>query len=133
MVKRLRRAVIVAAATASLAAVSATATPAQATVLGCPPGWACIFHGPSWAPLAQRLGVDWKAYNYGTYNLSNQYGWKSVCNQQTGGAVVRLYAGYNGTGQLIATIGADRATNGNSPSCVNQWMDPVNSIKLSRS
>ncbi|MBV6700363.1 hypothetical protein [Kitasatospora aureofaciens] len=40
--------------------------------------------------------VTARYYNYGTYNLSNQYGRHWLFNNQTGGAVVRLCTGYNG-------------------------------------
>jgi hypothetical protein len=38
-----------------------------------------------------------KFFTYGAHNLSNQFGWKYIPNNQTGGAIARICDGYNGT------------------------------------
>jgi hypothetical protein len=107
-----------------------TAVPAHADVIGCPPGWACIY-APSSAPLTDRLEPYYAFYTYGAHDIHNMYGVKGVCNQQTGGAVVRLYSGYGGTGTVLKTIkGSAYPGFGN---CVDVNLTPVNSMKLSPS
>lgn len=89
-------------------------------ILGCGSGYACIYSGSNLSP-------DYSFYYYGAYNIQNEYGYKAVCNEQTGGALVRLYSGSNGTGTLLATVGP----NGGVPPCPQYDLTPVNSVVLS--
>ncbi len=84
----------------------------------CPAGYVCVYPGTDYT------AVPTKYYDYGTYNLTNQYGSKYIYNNQTGGAVVRTYTGYNATG--TATL---------IPAGTYRIMDftPINSIRLSTS
>ncbi|MFD7906026.1 hypothetical protein ACFVSN_08120 [Kitasatospora sp. NPDC057904] len=74
------------AATASLLAGAGTAH--ADTINGCADGYVCIY--------ANDGTITNRYYNYGTYNLSNQYGYKWILNNQTGGAKVSFCTGYNG-------------------------------------
>jgi hypothetical protein len=126
------KAMITTAAAAATLAVGAglTAAPAQADVIGCPPGWACIF-APLTAPLTDPHAFNpyYAFYTYGAHDIHNMYGVKAVCNQQTGYAVVRLYSGYGGTGTVLKTIPGSRYPGfGN---CVDVNLDKVNSVRLS--
>jgi hypothetical protein len=131
MRKRIATAVVGIAALVAGGAVTA-APAAQANVIGCDPGWACIF-APLTAPLTDPHALDpyYAFYTYGAHDIHNMYGVKAVCNQQTGGAVVRLYSGYGGTGSVLKTIkGSAYPGFGN---CVDVNLTPVNSMKLSPS
>ncbi|GHG61742.1 hypothetical protein [Streptomyces griseocarneus] len=120
--KAVRRvaALSVAAATASVMAVgTADARPAGDPWAGCPYGAVCIYP-QNQSPAVSPSHVFW---SYGPHNLSNQYGWHWVLNNQSGGAHARLCTGYNGTGcnyDMAAQNGV--------------WADlgPVNSITLDR-
>jgi hypothetical protein len=88
------------------------------TIQGCPSGYVCVY--------PQNAGWNGgrpshKYYYYGVYNLRNQFGSHRVFNNQTGGAVVNLYSGYNGRNS-IARMGATRWNDIN--------LTPVNSIRL---
>ncbi|WNM32027.1 hypothetical protein RKE30_17220 [Streptomyces sp. Li-HN-5-11] len=111
-------------ATAATAVVAlsgaAQARPAD-TWDGCPSGAVCIY-GENVDPSANPhpTQVFW---SYGAHNLSNQYGWHWVTNNQTGGATASLCKAYNG---------------GNCDFVMQpQWryrvdLTPVNSITLNR-
>lgn len=62
-------------------------------------------------------------YNYGSYNLTNEYGERRVVNCQWGGARVQLCYGYGGTNCAI-TIPAGHVWEGS--------ITPINSVKLLR-
>jgi hypothetical protein len=79
-------------AATSAAKVTTVVAPA-ATVHGCPSGYVCIYPGESYNGDVPSL----KFLTYGAHNLSNQYGWKYILNNQTGGAIARICDGYNGT------------------------------------
>ena len=73
---------------------NATAAHAAGTYQGCPSGYVCIYPNASWNNGQPSL----KFYTYGAHNLSGQYGYKRLFNNQTGGAIARNCTGYNGTG-----------------------------------
>lgn len=104
-------------------------TAADAAVIGCDNGHACIIRNTP-EPLGTPV-YDW--YYYGKYNIGgaagpNLYGNYAVCNEQTGGAVLRLYSGPYATGTLLKTIKPDPLR-----ACPQVNMTPVNSVKLSAS
>ncbi|MFJ1586491.1 hypothetical protein ACIOC1_24615 [Streptomyces sp. NPDC088197] len=107
------------AAVGTVGAVRADA--AGGTVHGCPYGAVCVY------PNDTDWGNDHPSFvywSYGAHNLSNQYGWHDVLNNQSGGARARLWTGYNGTGQVVDDLVAGGA-----------WhydLGPVNSITLER-
>ncbi|MEV7025677.1 hypothetical protein [Kitasatospora sp. NPDC093558] len=102
------------AATASLLAGAGTAH--ADTVDGCEDGNVCIY-----SEGIDSHTITNKYFYYGTYNLSNQYNYHWVLNNQTGNAKVTFCYGYNGT-------------NCQSPEGWGwKWRDltPINSIILS--
>ncbi|MGV9563803.1 hypothetical protein [Streptomyces sp. NPDC003480] len=109
-------------ATAAAAVVAlggaAQAKPA-ADWAGCPSGAVCVY------PQNQNPAVSPSQvfYSYGPHNLSNQYGWHWVLNNQYGGATASLCTGYDGKG-----CGASFAQQ------TGVWADltPINSITLNR-
>jgi hypothetical protein len=96
--------------------LSATHAPA-ATIHGCPSGYFCIYPGQSW----NNDRPSHKFYTYGAHNLSNQFGWKWVLNNQTGGADGWACYQYNGGDCRIKVEAGEAWT---------IYFDPVNSIKL---
>lgn len=94
--KRLKAVLATGAATlAATGAMLAGAGTAHAdTQNGCPDGYVCIYAQDQPANPGTLTN---SYYRYGTYNLSNQYGWHWIDNNQTGGAHVTLCYGYNGT------------------------------------
>jgi hypothetical protein len=71
----------------------AGATTPLATIHGCPTGYVCLYPNASW----NNDQPAFKWYDYGSYNLSNQFGYKRFFNNQTGDAKARNCLGYNGT------------------------------------
>lgn len=61
---------------------------------GCPAGYFCIYPGESW----NNDTPSHRYVKYGCYNLSNQIGNHYIANNQTGGAHVDFFTGYNCTG-----------------------------------
>jgi hypothetical protein len=120
MSKITRRAAAAALAAGAMLTLGLVVAPAAeaATLHGCPSGYVCIYpENAGW----NNNRPSHKYYNYGTYNLSNQYGHHYVFNNQTGGAKVRLYTGYNATGGSAVV---------NPGTQVNYNLTPINSIKL---
>jgi hypothetical protein len=133
MRKSITTALTAAAGIATLVAGGAiTAAPAaQADVLGCEPGYGCIFAKPG-TPLGQP-GTIIPFYHwlkYGPHNIDGMYGVKDVCNQQTGKAVMRLYAGSAGTGKLLYTV---KSGDPYLPNCRALDLTKVNSVVLAKS
>ncbi|MFE4469761.1 hypothetical protein ACFRFH_13185 [Leifsonia sp. NPDC056824] len=99
------------------------AAPANAagTVHGCPSGYFCIYPDSGW----NGDKPSHKYFKYGSYNLSGQLGNHRVLNNQTDGAKVGFYTGYDGTGELRTVVFT-----------FEWWWDtnvnltPINSIKL---
>lgn len=119
---KLQRVAVAAAISAGVLSGSiAAGSPASADYAICAKGHVCITDDTK---LFEKKIYDW--YYYGAYNLSNQYGYKRLYNEQTGGAVVRFYSGYNGTGTVLRTIYPD--PNGHNLWAVN--LTPVNSVVL---
>ncbi|MFD8086389.1 hypothetical protein ACFV4F_32365 [Kitasatospora sp. NPDC059722] len=116
--KRLKAALGIGAATlaASASMLAGAGTAHADTVLDCADGYVCIY-----SEGIDSTTVTNRYYNYGTYNLSNQYNNHWVFNHQTGGAHVALCYGYNGTNCLPAT--------GPGWQFVN--LTPINSIVVS--
>ncbi|MEU3346072.1 hypothetical protein ABZ723_13925 [Streptomyces sp. NPDC006700] len=116
---------------ASAAAVGAVATlltgagtanaAATADLYGCPSGAVCVYAEGKPASSSTLTHTYW---SYGAHNLSNQFNWHWVINNQTGGASADLCYEYNGgncTGGKIAA-GGWQAVN----------LSPINSIRLNR-
>jgi hypothetical protein len=61
--------------------------------------------------------------NYGNYNLSGVYGTHLIFNNQTGGAVITFWKGYNSGGGCLAAL---------VPGAATPNMTSVNSVSLSR-
>jgi hypothetical protein len=119
-----RRVASVAAATAATAAMMVgTTSQAQAATddwAGCPEGAVCIYpEGQD--PAVSPTHVFW---SYGPHNLSGQYGYHWVLNNQTGGARAKLCNGYDGGGSCHHGMAANHGW----------WTDltPVNSVVLIR-
>lgn len=117
--------VVLLAGSAVFAAATADAAVPD-DVVGCDPGWACIFN-PNPRPIGT---VERRYFHYDVYNLSGELGTKTVCDEQTGGAIVRLYTGYNGTGKVAYTLKPD-GDYGMYPGCKSLNITPINSIRLS--
>ncbi|MGY6021784.1 hypothetical protein [Streptomyces spinosirectus] len=120
MRKRLRRAAVLAAGTA-VAAVMA-AVPAQARAAspwaGCPDGAVCLY--PEGQNPAKTPSQEF--WSYGAHNLSGQYNYHWILNNQYGGAHAKLCTGYNGTGTCYDDMAPQ-----------NGWwtnFTPVNSVVL---
>lgn len=118
----IRGAAAVVTATAAVVAMSGAAQAKPASTWdGCPDGAVCIYGEgvyPGDNPHPTNI-----YYSYGAHNLSNQYGWHWVTNNQTGGATANLCTGYNGAGCGDALL--------------PQWrykvdLTPINSIRLNR-
>lgn len=120
-----RRLASVAAATVATAAMTiGTAGQAQAAQAddwaGCPEGAVCIYpEGQD--PAVSPSHVFW---SYGPHNLSGQYGYHWVLNNQYGGAHAQLCEGYDGGGPCHHDMAPDHGW----------WTDltPVNSVVLLR-
>ncbi|MEU6557104.1 hypothetical protein ABZ915_43730 [Streptomyces sp. NPDC046915] len=107
---------------------AAGASAATDAYYGCPAGAVCIYaqdpgKEPTADPDPHRITNIY--YSYGAHNLSNQYGYHWVANNQTGGsnATYDLCRGYNG---VNCTFGGIPRT---------AWHDdltPINSIVLNR-
>ncbi|WP_052229762.1 hypothetical protein [Streptomyces sp. CT34] len=119
MIRRTAAIAIAGLTLTAVAAGTAAATPAGDPWAGCPYGAVCIYpQGQD--PAATPTDVFW---SYGAHNLSNQYGWHWVLNNQSDGAHAHLCTEYNGGGcnyDMAAQNGV--------------WADltPVNSITLDR-
>lgn len=117
-----RPAAAISAATLGLALLTLTPTAAQAagTVHGCGYGFVCVY------PQDKGWNGDHPSYawqTYGAHNLSNQFGYHYVLNNQYGGAYAYECSGYNGTGSLVYPGIAPGQT-------FNDYLTPVNSIVL---
>ena len=110
---RIRRIAAATGAVACLTALAAAsvAQPAAAagTKYGCPYGAVCIY--PRNAPLTAGPQPGGIYYSYGAHNLSNQYGYHRIYNNQYGGAGFQICLQYNGRG--CSTV--QRATGGYEP------------------
>jgi hypothetical protein len=118
-----RGAAALALVTAAVAAAgTGTAHASDKPVYGCPGGAVCIY--PEGAAMETSTPTD-IFYSYGAHNLSNQYGYHVVLNNQYGGAgaTARLCTGYNGV-NCVATIQMNYHVNYN--------LTPINSIVLDR-
>jgi len=117
-----RTAVSAVAVAGSLMAVSAgpASASANADYYGCPYGAVCIYNGADPNSGIESGGVYWA---YGPHNLSNQFGYHYVVNNQYGGAWVELCTGYNGTGRGESIIFG-------SPYGNSEDLGPINSIVL---
>ncbi|HEX3785527.1 MAG TPA: hypothetical protein VHX38_38235 [Pseudonocardiaceae bacterium] len=106
-------------ATAAQASPASTAASPAGTVEGCPSGDVCIYPENTGWNNGQPSNFY---YTYGCYNLVNQLGVHRVFNNQTGGAVVDLYTGYNCSGNLV--------TEGPAGDYADLDLTPINSIAL---
>ncbi len=114
---------------ASFAATSANAAaaakPAKVggvtaqAVHGCPSGALCVYPGVGLNGGHPSLVF----YAYGPHNLSNQFGYHTMYNNQTGGAGFKMCYGYNGTGSCS---GVARSVGEYAP----YNLTPINSIVL---
>jgi hypothetical protein len=104
------------------AAGTGTAHANDRPVYGCPGGAVCIY--PEGAAMESSTPTD-IFYSYGAHNLSNQFGYHVVLNNQYGGvgATAQLCTGYNGV-NCVATIQMNYNVNYN--------LTPINSIVLNR-
>ncbi|MFD9002367.1 hypothetical protein ACFV0T_15545 [Streptomyces sp. NPDC059582] len=118
-----KAAAVVMTTIAAGALIAAGPARADGTFHGCPSGAVCVYNGASVDSGIEPGGIYW---SYGPHNLSNQFGVHAVINNQTGGAWMRLCAGYNGGGSLIIA----ESPNTSYPSSWAQDLTPVNSIVL---
>jgi hypothetical protein len=106
--------------TTAASASSSVAVANQPTLDGCPAGYVCIYREGVFPVDDPNPTV--KFYTYGAHNLSNQYGYHYVVNNQTGIASFTLCTGYNGRGCTDGPYGA-----------INYqyaYLTPINSIRL---
>lgn len=110
----------VAAVTGVWTGAASASVPAQPPLYGCDPGYVCIYRQDV-SPWDDPHPTH-RFYTYGAHNLSNQYGFHSIINNQTDGASFTLCTGYNGRG---CTDGPYHAIN-------YQHVDltPINSVWL---
>jgi hypothetical protein len=108
-----------AAAVATGALLSFGVTEAQAaTIHGCPSGYVCVYpENAGWNGDRPSL----KYYTYGAHNLSNQFGYHYVFNNQTDYAISRFCLKYDGR-DCGWTLFAGNYTNFD--------LTPINSIYL---
>ena len=104
----------------ALTAGPASAATSSGSYDGCPYGAACIYKSSTPGSGIESGGIY---YSYGAHNLSGQYGYHYVVNNQYGGAWVALCKGYNGTGGWLDVIYR-------APAGGNFYLTPVNSIEL---
>jgi hypothetical protein len=92
----------------------------QPPLYGCDAGYVCIY--PQDVSAVDYPHPSLKYYTYGPHNLSNQYGYHHIVNNQTGFASFTLCTGYNGRGCTDGPYGAINM----------QYVDltPINSIRL---
>ncbi len=103
-------------AAGALTIVGATSAQAHSSVDGCPYGAVCVYDTDSASPQSRAI-----FYSSGYHNLSNEFGFHRVFNNQYGGWTFRLCTGYNGVGC------GDPVRPGRS---VYQYLTPINSITL---
>ncbi|MEV6941007.1 hypothetical protein AB0N07_03130 [Streptomyces sp. NPDC051172] len=111
--------------TASTAASAAPAlSPRTAQTTACNAGHVCIYQGDIWDDSPNHPKV-YDFYYYGTYNVHNLIGDYTVLNCQTGGAGVKGFTGYNGTGSVTWDLDINNCAGG-------LWTDltPTNSVRL---
>ncbi len=93
-------------------------TPVSGGNHGCPAGYVCIYpQNAGWNGDHPSL----KYYNYGVYQLHNQFGTHYLFNNQTSGAWVWLCTDWNGN---------NRAGRYASPALYVVNLTPINSIRL---
>jgi hypothetical protein len=92
-------------------------TTASSSYQGCPYGYVCLYPNASWN--GGRPSHKW--FNYGCYNLSNQYGYHRLFNNQYGGAKAWYCYGYNCT---------SCTTYQPAGTYFDKYMTPINSIRL---
>lgn len=82
---------------ASAAVAQRGAHPDGGSWAGCPYGAVCVYpEGKAWYESGPEAnGIYW---SYGAHNLSNQFGYHWVLNNQSGSAYEFQCHGYNGTG-----------------------------------
>ncbi|MGG2464491.1 hypothetical protein ACO0M4_32830 [Streptomyces sp. RGM 3693] len=119
MIRRVSAVAIASVTLTALAVGTADAKAASGPWAGCPYGAVCVYP-QNQDPAATPTDVFW---SYGAHNLSNQYGWHWILNNQSDGAHARLCTGSNGAGcnyDMAAQNGV--------------WADltPINSITLDR-
>ena len=111
--------------TASTAASASPAlSPRTVQTVGCDAGHVCIYKGDIWDDSPNHAKV-YDFYYYGTYNVHNLIGDYTVMNCQTGGAGVKGFTGYNGTGSVAWDLSSNNCPWG-------FWTDltPTNSVRL---
>ncbi|KPI11116.1 hypothetical protein OK074_2943 [Actinobacteria bacterium OK074] len=117
---RFRRTAVVAAAfaTAAVVAVGPAQAKPDAPWYNCNDGWVCLYPEGQSPPVSPS--VSW--YTYGAHNLSNQFNYHWILNNQTGGARAKLCTGYNGGGTCYDDMGPGEGW----------WTNftPVNSVVL---
>jgi hypothetical protein len=124
MRKMMTAAAAFATAATAVVAMSGAAQAAPAsntTIWGCPSGAVCIYGegvDPSLNPHPTNV-----YYSYGAHNLSNQFGYHVVLNNQYGGASASLCKNYGGS-NCVGTLPQDY--------WVNYDLTPINSITLNR-
>jgi hypothetical protein len=119
----MRGAAALAIATAAVTALATgSAHASDRPAYGCPGGAVCIY--PQGADIHNSAPTN-IFYSYGAHNLSNQFGYHYVFNNQYGSAnaTAQLCNGYNGA-DCVTTIGLNEFG--------NFYLTPVNSIVLNR-
>ncbi|MEU6252046.1 hypothetical protein [Streptomyces sp. NPDC047043] len=107
------------------ASTAASASPVLSVqTAACNSGHVCIYKGDIWDDSPNHAKV-YDFYYYGTYNVHNLIGDYTVLNCQTGGAGVKGFRGYNGTGSVTWDLDANNCAGG-------LWTDltPTNSVRL---
>ena len=106
------------------ASTAASASPRTVQTVGCNAGHVCIYKGDIWDDSPNHAKV-YDFYRYGTYNVHNLIGDYTVMNCQTGGAGVKGFTGYNGTGSVAWDLSSNNCPWG-------FWTDltPTNSVRL---
>ncbi|MET9731120.1 hypothetical protein ABZZ79_10780 [Streptomyces sp. NPDC006458] len=123
MRKKIRGAAALATAAAAVLTLAGAAEARPADWDRCPDGAVCIYpegQDPETNPSVNPTHVFW---SYGSHNLSNQFGWHWVYNNQTGGAGANLCTQSNGGG-----CGDELAAG----TAVYADLTPINSVRLNR-
>jgi len=107
--------------TDQVADAQASSATTSGSVYGCPLGYVCMYTDAGFnssPPVPEH-----KYFHYGCYNLSNEFGYRAIVNNQTGGATVSGYNNYGCTSRAWRYPPAQ--TYG-----YRVYITPINSISL---
>ncbi|MFJ9539789.1 hypothetical protein ACIRPX_21305 [Streptomyces sp. NPDC101225] len=96
---------------ASASPVMTPAVPGRVQTTACNSGHVCIYKGDIWDDSPNHAKV-YDFYYYGTYNVHDLIGDYTVLNCQFGGAGVKGFTGYDGTGRVAWDLSGNNCVGG---------------------